>query len=93
MPAGIKALGGPGVQRQKNGVPATKDIVAETPPEEENMPITRVVDHYASHGKVAGLKPNNPPPRGDCVTRIVNKRFSKGLFVYLMFTIRPNNAE
>jgi hypothetical protein len=43
------------VQRQKNGVPATKDIVAETPPEEENMPITRVVDHSANHGVEARL--------------------------------------
>jgi len=62
MLPGIKMLDGPRAQRKKNGVPATKDIVAETPPEEENMPITRVAGHSASLGVVAGLKPNNHNP-------------------------------
>ena len=57
------------------------------------MPITRVAGHSTSLGLVAGLKPNNPQPGGDCVTWIVNKRFCEGLFVYLMFTIRPNNGD
>ena len=93
MPERIKMPDGHSAQRKKNGVPATKDIVAGTPPEEENMPITRVAGHSASLGVVAGLKPNNPRPGGDCVTWIVNKRFCEGLFVYLMFTIRPNNGD
>ena len=56
------------------------------------MPIVPVADHFASFGFQTMLQPNDQQPGTDCVTWIVNKRFSKGLFVYLMFTIRSDNA-